>query len=811
MGKGEIISNLGSGQYVVKILYDNKYLDKQIAQYNDKISTYQDKLSDPGYTDAQKAAIRVVILSAQKMIDWLNNNANADLTVNAWCADATLDLTGVVGTIEVPGERGVVQIKPGYDSALFKASDDGQLIYTATMFGVQAFYNTCVLPGWQKWQPTYRYGTITFLSGDTCSVDLDDTYSSQQSININKFNSLSHVDIVYMNCDGLAFSVGDEVLIEFIDQSWAKPQVIGFKTNPEPCNRRLIIIYGNPEEYLVINNDDRFKTFTDGEHVICGDGGTGVVDLAEETRLYGAFTKCFDGEIEGVTSGAKAVITGGAEQYYKRLYKYYNLVGGNIVHGSEDYQLAGPLDNGAISEVNPKSYPPNHKEWTKTCGRLSVSAFVPPISPFTDERWNLSAYFGEKPVFWPGSPSGVRYVCPRRTCLTSDLLTEVFIGFDLWREVNTTGGFDYFVSVIGDQEDTIKVYKYNELTNSLSIYFEKASEFRTTYYDPVGDGKIYARLVGLDEYTAYWCAHGRTNLYYKEDLQNNVITEYSAGDDVTIITTIWDHINKELHLVYSEAATIEETDRDEGSELSDIVFYQYGEPISQGYYGFGYYIYHAADHCDIYKYKPESFKNEIDIWHGKSPYGGTTRDIWYGAYTKVWSNSDEITDYKNYVIGDNVLDRGIQTVTTERNGTVITNEKNGYCSGTYNVTGNVYATVSVDYDAVKQYEITGLVVDAFGSISCTYNEITKDDDGEWGEWEEKQLGSYADSVSTKFPWDHTWKAILLEGEDRTESGTYVEYDKIMILKNTQTGELFLSGFDSGTTVCECDRAFFLQQ
>jgi len=92
-----------------------------------------------------------------------------------------------------------------------------------------------MLPGWQKWKPTYRYGAITALDGDTADVSLDSALSSQQGLNVNQAGVLTGVDIEYMSCDGAAFDVGDEVLIQFSGQDWASPKVIGFKEEPKAC------------------------------------------------------------------------------------------------------------------------------------------------------------------------------------------------------------------------------------------------------------------------------------------------------------------------------------------------------------------------------------------------------------------------------------------------------------------------------------------------------------------------------------------------------------------------------------------------
>jgi len=97
------------------------------------------------------------------------------------------------------------------------------------------FYNKSLLPGYQKWLPTFRMGTIKTIQGDICDVELDDATSSQQSLNINQQASLTNVPIKYGNCNGAVFVVGDNVVVEFKGRDQTKPAVIGFQDHPRPC------------------------------------------------------------------------------------------------------------------------------------------------------------------------------------------------------------------------------------------------------------------------------------------------------------------------------------------------------------------------------------------------------------------------------------------------------------------------------------------------------------------------------------------------------------------------------------------------
>ena len=244
MGKGQIISGGVAGQYQVRLMLNTARLSARIATLNEQI-VHLDALilagiptSPPLSTEKTQAQInrltlqktalqlRVKILTAQIPA------ATANI-VSAWCADLTENLTGEVGTIEVPGERGTVMIQPGYGgNAAYNAARDGQLQPGTSATPEGCFYNLALLPGWQKWKPTYRFGTISNLSGDVCTVTLENASSSQQNLNVNQGTVLNNVPITYMMNNGAAFVDGDAVVVKFTGQSFAAPVVIGFKHDP---------------------------------------------------------------------------------------------------------------------------------------------------------------------------------------------------------------------------------------------------------------------------------------------------------------------------------------------------------------------------------------------------------------------------------------------------------------------------------------------------------------------------------------------------------------------------------------------------
>jgi hypothetical protein len=110
------------------------------------------------------------------------------------------DLSGdSPGLIRIPGDKVYTeQYAPGYDNAAFVIGTDCKEGGTKDMKPSGAFYNLAMFPGTQKWKPTHRYGQITAIDGDTCSVTLETANSYGTGLNINQTDTLSTVPISYM-------------------------------------------------------------------------------------------------------------------------------------------------------------------------------------------------------------------------------------------------------------------------------------------------------------------------------------------------------------------------------------------------------------------------------------------------------------------------------------------------------------------------------------------------------------------------------------------------------------------------------------
>lgn len=288
MGKGIIKSDKGDGLYTLEIVLDRGDLDQRMAALEEQVAEFDDRIADKDdvlsglrddFLQAEDAEKRIEVksdisavqnlilklkaqrLSASKSLEFLKNNTPDNDIADAWCADLTDGLSGEVGTAEVPGKRGVVQILPGYeDGAAYNADRDGILQPAIAANPFTLYFNLCLFPAWRKWLPTFRHGEIIDLDGsaDTCDVQLDPVVGVQ-SINCNQSETLTGIPIIYMDCNSSAFDIGDRVLVEFSGQKWSGAQVIGFETDPQPCEipEFLFIVlqgYDTSDGYIIAQN-----------------------------------------------------------------------------------------------------------------------------------------------------------------------------------------------------------------------------------------------------------------------------------------------------------------------------------------------------------------------------------------------------------------------------------------------------------------------------------------------------------------------------------------------------------------------------
>jgi hypothetical protein len=193
-------------------------------------------------------AAKFRLAQARKLAASLNT-VQTLITKNAWCTDLTVDASpgDVVATMDIPGDTNLQLIAPG---ARGWTPQDGQIFERALLSPAQVYLFAAIFPGWQKFLPTYRWGTISAINfdNDTATVDLFAQTSTAQRLGVNQSSSLVDVPIVYMTCNSAAFDIGDRVVVQFVGQDWNNPRIVGFLDNPKPCDLECFHLFAS--EYL---------------------------------------------------------------------------------------------------------------------------------------------------------------------------------------------------------------------------------------------------------------------------------------------------------------------------------------------------------------------------------------------------------------------------------------------------------------------------------------------------------------------------------------------------------------------------------
>ncbi|WP_319525688.1 hypothetical protein [uncultured Desulfosarcina sp.] len=256
MGKAAIISEAGDGLYTIEVRHDTSVADAQLAKLESMLATVDARITEesgkPKPDQSVISSLKLRKTAIEKRFDRVKEAAEADYQTQAWCADLTEGLAGEVGTIEPGAEmKNGINIRPGFDDgAVFVRERDGQATPFLTMDVADAMRNFAIMPAIQRWRPTYRYATISNIDteADTCRVTLEPLFSSIRDLDINYQGAYDDVPVEYMSCNAAAFENGDAVIIRFdpYDVS-GQPKVIGFKSNPKPCEIREFVIVRTQE------------------------------------------------------------------------------------------------------------------------------------------------------------------------------------------------------------------------------------------------------------------------------------------------------------------------------------------------------------------------------------------------------------------------------------------------------------------------------------------------------------------------------------------------------------------------------------
>jgi uncharacterized protein YkwD len=130
-------------------------------------------------------------------------------------------------------ERDINIIPPGFP--------DGRITPSECMSDAAIFVNCALEPGHLRWKPLWRYGTITAIAGNLCSLTLDTVngrkaeFEQDFPLEADDQRALTNVPINHPPCNGHIFAVGDAVLVMYLGLDRTQPQVIGFRREPRPC------------------------------------------------------------------------------------------------------------------------------------------------------------------------------------------------------------------------------------------------------------------------------------------------------------------------------------------------------------------------------------------------------------------------------------------------------------------------------------------------------------------------------------------------------------------------------------------------
>ena len=228
-------------------------------------------------------------------------NPEQDNSIEMWCADFSdeLEVGTPVGCATVPGEQflnmPIILPQSREDGELqgFDRRRDGQMVPLMSMSPSAAFYNLALLPGWQRWMPTYRTAKVERVDVDNDTVDIiiNRNESSQKDEWGRRFPTeigqailyRDNVPVRYMSCNAAVFEEGDEVLVRFKsntnlsalaasgavgEQAWdvSNMEVVGFVKEPRDC--QVCWIYfrfkitpstGTPKLLTVTSSKEKFK------------------------------------------------------------------------------------------------------------------------------------------------------------------------------------------------------------------------------------------------------------------------------------------------------------------------------------------------------------------------------------------------------------------------------------------------------------------------------------------------------------------------------------------------------------------------
>jgi hypothetical protein len=215
-----------------------------------KQTTYSFTLSRSiGLANNEKASNNLRIAGNNKTIPQLQKIIDDQAIVqNAVCIDGadTLTVGQLVGSIELhrfatpKTSPQKILIRPG-DTAPYSAARDGLQRHAMVMRASELFVNAALMPTAQENLPRYIPATVTAIDTDLNTISANPYEQNNnhptswwEGAVITRFpdSFYNNIPVVYSTCDAAAFTVGDNVVVEYIA---GQPTVVGFVDNPQPC------------------------------------------------------------------------------------------------------------------------------------------------------------------------------------------------------------------------------------------------------------------------------------------------------------------------------------------------------------------------------------------------------------------------------------------------------------------------------------------------------------------------------------------------------------------------------------------------
>ena len=385
MGKAFILQNIGEGQYVVNILLNKDVTNRRLELIAETLDNLNQQLLLEYYQKGDAYKLTELKIAALEKEKEKLESTPSEIQETVWCADFSEELSGEVGTIETHGTQGggpfeKVLIKPGYnEGSVYDRKEDGQLMdMSLEMDPWQWYWNWCALPGWQKFAPLYRVGTITAIDNNNNSahVQLDNAISAAQGLSITKpgFEILYNIPVKYMQCNSLAFDVSDRVIVKFKDQTWeGDKEIVGFAEEPQPCpvylrvkvNGTVCSWYAGGKKVRVVQKPEGSSEWVQVGETQVVDHTTGVAGPFEGLDL----SKPFRAQLYYQSNA----YVGGAPAYWFQYFEEgteadhdINL-GFFVAEGTTDYwgvdvkRFAAFVDRDKITSTNPDSV--EEKNW----------------------------------------------------------------------------------------------------------------------------------------------------------------------------------------------------------------------------------------------------------------------------------------------------------------------------------------------------------------------------------------------------------------------------------------------------------------